>query len=318
VVRRRISDAHGNKLAGTNMRPFTFEPVILRRFEQPALAAKKSALLREFELLRENTSGITWCKKFWWDNEMLVLDDWTLLDAWFRSRSLELPNCGESMVPCLDMANHSSAADAYYEQLSSDNSVSLLLNPDIELDAGSEITISYGYAKSNAEMLFSYGFIDESDRTIQTLVLPIETMSDDPLAKAKVVAFNGQPVVRITVERDRVKWDSPFLFFMSLNEEDGLDFKVLQEVDGSRSLRVFWSGKDVTDVTETFQSLIRNHELKDIFMLRVLTLLAERVEKQLDRLENSTATVQSLSRYVEILPCRNEIFECDVIVIDSQ
>jgi hypothetical protein len=231
----------------------------------------------------------------------LTLNEWTLLDAWFRSRSLDLPNCGESMVPCLDMANHSSAADAYYEQFSSDNSVSVLLNPDVEVDAGSELTISYGYSKSNAEMLFSYGFIDESDKTLQTLVLPIEAMPDDPLAKAKAVAFNGQPVVRITNEKGHLEWDSPFLYFMSLNEEDGLEFKVLQDVDGSRSLRVFWSGKDVTDVTETFQSLIQSHELRDVFMLRVLTLLAQRVGKQLDRLESSAAAVRSLSRYAEIL-----------------
>jgi hypothetical protein len=232
----------------------------------------------------------------------LTLDDWTLLDAWFRSRSLELPNCGDSMVPCLDMANHSSAADAYYEQFSSDNSVSLLLNPDVELDAGSEITISYGYAKSNAEMLFSYGFTAESDRTIQTLVLPLEAMPEDPLAKAKAMAFKGQSVIRIIAEQDRVKWESPFLFLMSVNEEDGLEFRVLQDVEGSRSLRVFWSEKDVTDVTDTFESLIQDHELKDVFTLRVVTLLEDRITQQLGRLESSATAVQALPRYVETFP----------------
>jgi hypothetical protein len=205
------------------------------------------------------------------------------------------------MVPCLDMANHSAAANTYYEQFSSDNNVTLLLNPDVEVDAGSELTISYGYAKSNAEMLFSYGFVDESDKTPQTLVLPLETISEDPLAKAKVVAFKGQPVVRITAEQDDITWDSAFLYFISLNEEDGLEFKVLQDVYGSRSLRVFWCGKDVTDVTDTFQALIKNHELEDIFTLRVLTLLDDRIGQQIERLDDTVTAVRELSRYVETL-----------------
>jgi hypothetical protein len=251
-------------------------------------------LVREFETLRESTSGIQWCQKSWWEHETLDTRDWTLLDAWFRSRSLELPNAGESMVPCLDMANHSSQPNAYYEQTSKDG-VNLLLRPDVELDVSSEITISYGDTKSEAEMLFSYGFIDERSAT-KSLVLPLQPFPDDPLGKAKLAAFVGQPIVQISTNLDLVEWECPFVYLMCLNEEDGLEFKVLLQNDGSRShLRVFWQGSDVTDVTDTFKSLIESHALRDVFKLRAVTLLHERIREQLEQLFESEETVRSLA-----------------------
>jgi hypothetical protein len=261
------------------------------------LIAKKSALLREFENLREASIAISWCEKCWWENEIFNFSDWVLLDAWYRSRSLELPKAGESMVPCLDFANHSSSPNAYYEQISN-NSVALLLRPDMKLETGTEVTISYGTAKSAAEMLFSYGFIDVQSDT-NTIVLPLEPFHDDPLGKAKLAAFAGRPIVEISLVGGNIEWDSPFLYLMCLNEEDGLDFKVLQQNDGSRSqLRVFWQGADVTEETTTFEALISHHELEDIFKLRVVALLHDRIRQQLQRLWESEDAVQSLASVV--------------------
>ncbi len=146
---------------------------------QTALNAKMATLLREFEKLKEVTNDISWCKISWWEEQSFTIRDWILVDAWYRSRALELPLAGESMVPCIDMVNHSHQANAYYEQTSNE-SASLLLRPDIELDTGSEITISYGASKTDAEMLFSYGFIDE-ESTIEGLTLALEPFPDDPV-----------------------------------------------------------------------------------------------------------------------------------------
>jgi hypothetical protein len=195
------------------------------------------------------------------------------------------------------MANHSFNANAYYEQ-TSDNGVTLLLRPDMELDGGAEVTISYGTSKSAAEMLFSYGFIDEQSET-NAIVLPLEPFEDDPLGKAKVVAFDGRPVVRISLVEGKIEWESPFLYLMCLNEEDGLEFKMLQQNDGSRSqLRVFWQGADVTEETTTFEALVSHHELEDIFRLRVVVLLHDRIRQQLERLYESNDAVQSLAAIV--------------------
>src|ERR1700731_356214 len=116
---------------------------------QSPLIAKMSALRREFERLRDLTGGISWCQKVWWEPESLTLSDWVLLDSWYRSRCLELPNSGESMIPCLDIVNHARDANAYYEQEKNGDAV-LLLRPNEKAESGEEITISYGSSKSAA------------------------------------------------------------------------------------------------------------------------------------------------------------------------
>ncbi|KAH8796774.1 hypothetical protein BGZ57DRAFT_920492 [Hyaloscypha finlandica] len=253
---------------------------------ETAVNAKLAALLREFEALREQTATISWCKKCWWDNEALQFEDWILVDAWYRSRCLELPGIGECMVPVLDMVNHSSQPNAYFEHTSS-NGVSLLMRPNMVLEVDSEITISYGTSKSEAEMLFSYGFIDEQS-TNKSLALTLEPFPDDPLGKAKKAVFAGPPLLRIYVDQDEIKWECPFLFLMLLNEEDGLEFRMLQQTDGSRSqLKVFWQGSDKSDATETFESLISSHPLSDVFKLRAIALLQDRIRRQLERLYES-------------------------------
>lgn len=260
---------------------------------QTAVNAKLTALLREFESLRDQTATISWCRKSWWDTEALGLGDWILVDAWYRSRCVELPDLGECMIPVLDMVNHSSEANAYYEHTSA-SGISLLLRPEKMLEAGSEITISYGEAKSEAEMLFSYGFID-GQSTKRCLVLNLEPFPDDPLGKAKIAAFAKSPLLRIFVEQDTVRWECPFLHFMLLNEEDGLDFRTLQQTDGSRShLKVFWQGSDVTDATDTFESLTSKHPLSDVFKLRAIVLLQDRIRQQLERLYESEGAVESV------------------------
>jgi hypothetical protein len=241
------------------------------------------ALMREFENLRDSTSNISWCKKVWWENDSLSLNDWILIDSWYRSRCLELPVSGESMVPCLDMANHTASPNSYYEKAGYGDVV-LLLRPEKKVDTGEEITISYGSAKSAAEMIFSYGFIDEM-HSENSLVLNLRPYPDDPLGRAKEAAFIGLQTIHISVQDDAVVWSSPFLCFMCLNEEDGLEFKVAQETDGSLGqLQVFWQGKDVTSSTNEFQQHIVGHTLHDVFKLRAVALLQDRLGEQIELL----------------------------------
>lgn len=198
------------------------------------------------------------------------------------------------MVPGLDMVNHSGQPNAYYEELANGN-VALLLRPDMKLDMDSEITISYGTSKSASEMLFSYGFIDEQNTTME-MVLTLLPSPDDPLGKAKLAAFEGPPVVRLSQEGEIIKWESPFLSMMCLNEEDGLEFKVLQQTDGSRGqLRMFWQRSDITDEITAFETLIEQHELKDVFRLRAVVLLQDRLRHQLERLYGSEEELESFA-----------------------
>ena len=133
-------------------------------------------------------------------------------------------------------------------------------------------------------MLFSYGFVDEEIDT-DSLVLDLCPLPDDPLGKAKVAAFAGRPIVRVSSKATAIEWTSPFLYFMCVNEEDGLDFRVLQQTDGSQSqLQVFWQDANITNSTADFEQHVIQHPLKDVFLLRAVCILQDRLQEQLERL----------------------------------
>lgn len=238
----------------------------------------------EFDQLREKTSSLPfWNELFAWETrDAISLDDWVLVDAWYRSRCLELPNSGHAMVPGLDMINHSASATAFYEESSKD-SVELLVRPDCAVSSGDEVTISYGDEKSPSEMLFSYGFIDPENIRYQ-LTLQLEPLPDDPLAKAKLHVFGGPPTLTVCRTKEGIQWSSPMVYLMCLNEEDGLDFRLLQDPAGDRQLRVFWQDHDVTGRATEFETLIQDHPLCEVIKLRAATVIQEHVESQLAKL----------------------------------
>lgn len=253
---------------------------------EPAVDAKISALDQEFGAVRTKSSGLPSWNEVLWESGSISFTDWIRLDALYRSRCLELPRSGESMVPCIDMVNHAASPSAYYEENLKDEVV-LLPRPGISLPNGAEVTISYGDTKSAAEMLFSYGFIDPQSAA-ESLVLPLSPFPDDPLAKAKLVAFGQLPQIHVARENGSVRWASAFAYLMCVNEEDGLEFRILQETDGGQQLRVFWQEEDVTDRTRGFEALVQTHPLSAVFRLRVVTVVHERLETQLERLRSST------------------------------
>ena len=249
------------------------------------MTSKLLALTHEFDTMREKSSTIECWDVLLWDSGAAHLTDWYLVDAWYRSRVLELPRSGESMVPCVDMVNHSNEANAYYDENAKQEAV-LLLRPGCVVSAGDEITISYGESKSAAEMLFSYGFIDPKSAT-EAMTLPLDAMEDDPLARAKLHIFSDQPTVQLRRVDGQVQWESPFAYLMCVNEEDGLEFRVLQGTDGSRQLKMFWQEDDVTNSAKAFETLIEKHPLRQILKLRAVTVVGERLADQLEQLRSS-------------------------------
>lgn len=297
---------------------------------ESAVGGKLIALEAEFDELREKSSDIPfWQAAFWERASGPELRHWFLVDAWYRSRCLDLPRYGPSMVPCIDMVNHSDKPNAYYEEPSTvpvgadDIGVVLRVRPHQQVAASEEITITYSGSKQDSlggdsassgdssglkpasEMLFSYGFIDPKS-TRHSLVLPFRPFPDDPLAKAKLHVF-GAPVPRLEIERlnvgdgddsdgegddnttgkaaDNVRWTCPFVHLMCVNEEDGIDFRLRQETDGSTQLRMFWQDEDITDKARDFETFASAHEMAPIFRLRVVTVLQEVIESQLERMQ---------------------------------
>ncbi|KAI1454467.1 SET domain-containing protein [Annulohypoxylon moriforme] len=250
---------------------------------EPAVSAKLTALTKEFDDIRAKTASLPFWDETFSIDESVTIQDWILLDALYRSRSLGLPHSGEAMVPCLDLVNHSSKANAYFDE-NGDGEIILRLRQGCGVSAGNEITIDYGGDKSPAEMLFSYGFID-TDSTVTSLTLPLEPFSDDPLATAKLHAFGTPPKLKLAEDdTGNPHWTAPFVYLMCLNEEDGLQFRVLQETDGSRHLKMFWQDTDVTHEPDAIVDHIHNHELYPLFKLRVITVLYDIFQTKIEEL----------------------------------
>ncbi|KAF5615491.1 SET domain protein [Fusarium sp. NRRL 52700] len=287
---------------------------------EAALDAKLSALNKEFGDLIERSSALPFWNSFFWNTEAVTFDDWILVDAWYRSRCLELPRSGHAMVPVLDMANHAHSQTAYYDE-DDDHNIVLLSRPGMEMSIGDEVNISYG-EKSPAEMIFNYGFID-TESTVEELTLPLESLADDPLGKAKLHIFRGLPALKLSRSDGEISWQCPFVYLMCLNEEDGIEFRVLQGTNGDRELRLFWQEEDATARANDCEDLIKNHPLCQIFRLRAVSVLHEVVTHHLMQLssEISHDELEPLRRAGQIrdgrLQLAQKLRETEASVLES-
>ncbi|ERF76907.1 hypothetical protein EPUS_02618 [Endocarpon pusillum Z07020] len=254
-----------------------------------ALDQKLRSLENEFEELQGYTRDIAWCQKYWWDRDSgkMSFDDWMLVDALYRSRALNLPGTGNAMVPCIDMANHMSGIEtiASYET-GADGGAILQIRPGTELAADEEVTITYGDEKGACEMIFSYGFLEPGMSGATAIFLDFQIPDDDPLRMAKKTVNKEAPGVRLFVNSNgKLDWEGNYIWWACVNEEDGLDFRVTQENDGNRRLEVLWKDQhiDPSQLSKTLES-----DLKwDIFQLRAIVMLQDRVSRQANNLEAS-------------------------------
>lgn len=271
---------------------------------KPAVEAKIKSLNKEFNQLRTATEQIKWCAEEWWDEEdgHLSFDDWLQVDAMYRSRALEFPEIGDSMVPCIDMANHASgdATVALYEA-DSDGNAALLLREGKEVKKDDEITITYGDKKGVCEMLFSYGFIEDNMTSARELFLDLEIPNDDPLKRAKLHVNTSAPGFRVFDADDAdatagsTSWQSDFIWLVIVNEEDGLEFEVAQTTDGGRELRVYWNGS-VLEEPDKLKDVLKAHPMWDVYRLRAVSLIQDRVETQLRLLYGTEDEVKAARR----------------------
>ncbi|KIX05431.1 uncharacterized protein Z518_06303 [Rhinocladiella mackenziei CBS 650.93] len=255
-----------------------------------ALEQKLSSLEREFDRLRAATETIPWCRDLWWDELTGHLDigDWKLADAVYRSRALELPRGATvGMVPVVDMANHASD-DRYNARFEVDDdagSVLLVVRDRRSIRHGDEITIMYG-AGGVCEMVFSYGFLEEHVSSAREIFLNLSIPADDPLRMAKIRFAQEAPGVRIYVDdSDQVHWESTFVWWTCVNQEDGLDFQVEQTVNGDTELKATWKQNDLH--AGALHSLLLQDRIRDVFVLRAVVIVQQKVENQGMRLAAS-------------------------------
>lgn len=249
---------------------------------EAALDSKVRNLEREFDRLRDATDSIEWCQKYWWDPDSggLSLDDWKHVDAMYRSRALDLVGT-DAMVPCIDMANHASGCDtlARYD-LDADGNAILVLLEGKRCRSGEEITITYGDEKGACEMLFSYGFIENSMRSAHELYLDLDIPIDDPLQLVKKAMATSAPGFRLFTDGAVIGWEGPFVWLICVNEEDGLEFRLVQINDDKRELQMLWNGAEIANVSQ-LDALLHSEALWEVFELRAITILQARVKEQL-------------------------------------
>ena len=285
-----LSDEEKEVLTGTSL--------------QDALEHKIEVLERELEMLRRRTKHLGWARRTWWglgpdedaesDEEAhpaaLQLDDWKLVDAIYRSRALELPESrGTVMVPVLDMANHASDErfNARFES-DGDGNVNLVVRDGKTVNVGDEVTIMYGFGGA-CEMIFSYGFLEPNASSAREMLLSLSIPSDDPLSVVKMRFSDAAPGVRLYADpAGKIKWDSDVVWWACINEEDGLEFRVLRSIDGETEVKAVWKGHEFE--ANQLKRLLMEDELRDVFVLRSLVLLQQRVEQQGVELSDSEAS----------------------------
>jgi len=131
-----------------------------------ATTAKLGKLEYEYHSFKHLTSRISWCQENFWEPISPELEftfsNWAQIDAWFRSRVLELPRIGVCLIPYLDMVNHSSEGmNAYYQLNDITGNVELLPIGRVDgqerslLDAKEkiEVRIKYGPSRKLCEIL---------------------------------------------------------------------------------------------------------------------------------------------------------------------
>ncbi|KAL4914066.1 hypothetical protein BDW62DRAFT_150638 [Aspergillus aurantiobrunneus] len=294
---------------------WTMEELELLRGTSLRLAyeAKTVSLEKEFDNLREATEDIAWCRDLWWDEETVTTEDWKYLDAVFRSRMVDLPGYGYAMLPGIDMANHAaeSTVNALYEKDEDGNAI-LQLRPGKESRQGEEITISYGQDKAASEMVFSYGFLDPERSDAKQIFLDLDIPDDDPLRMAKMAFCRELPGLCIFSQPPisgefETYWESPIVWWACVNEEDGLGFAVLQSNYGSKELTMTWKGQEVK-TPDHLKDLLAADASWDIFQLRAVVLVLERLETQFFMLQTTERMVSDIRQSEDMLA----IFRPDV------
>jgi hypothetical protein len=89
-----------------------------------------------------------------------------------------------------------------------------------------------------------------------------------------------------------VNWDGAYIWLICVNEEDGLSFQIQQTVEGTRELIATWQDEPVHGF-EGFRSILEQDPSWDVYHLRAVSILQERVASQLQDLYGSDDRVDA-------------------------
>lgn len=262
----------------------------------PAVTSKLKSLNREYDLLCDSAAQTRW---FGVVRDHISFDDWLQVDAMYRSRALDFPDIGHCMIPCIDLANHQSGEGtiAVYEK-DRDGNATLLLREGKQVKQGDEVTITYGDEKGACEMIFSYGFLEPNMETAETLFLSLSIPPDDSYRSAKMRVADCAPGVKLIDAGDGdIDWKGDFVWLLCVNAEDGLRFELARTVDGEgEEIQAFMQGQELTGGAGQLYALLGRSDLWDVYRLRAVTVLQQRVFEQLQVLFGTQEDVEATAR----------------------
>lgn len=259
----------------------------------PAISAKLKALRREYDSLCSAAVNTRWYGVV---QDHLDFDDWLQVDSMYRSRALDFPQIGHCMCPCVDLANHAAGEDtvAIYEKDENGDAVLLLRDGKVVPEDG-EVTITYGDEKGACEMLFSYGFLDDKMESAETLFLSLTFADDDPAAKAKMEVADCAPGFKLVDAGDgEVDWAGDFVWILCVNFEDGLRFELARTTEGEEEAQAFFIDEELTGGTAQLRGLLAKSGQWDLYRLRAIAILQQRVFDQLQVLFRTQDDLEAL------------------------
>ena len=172
----------------------------------------------------------------------------------------------------------------------------------------------YGDEKPAPEMVFSYGFLDSGTTSARQILLNLDIPRHDPLQQAKKVFIKDDivPGIRLSIDPSGIHthWDSPYVWWVCIMEEDGLDFDILQTTHGEKELRATWKGEDIgTGSGNRLRDCLAEDPLWDVFQLRAVVVILQRLEEQLSLLQQVEDVISDVRHNEGLL---RSIFRMDV------
>jgi hypothetical protein len=128
----------------------------------------------------------------------------------------------------------------------------------------------------------------------KVMFLDLDIPDNDPLGPAKKFVSTAAPGFRIFEREDTIDWESDYIWLVVINEEDGLDFRIRQTIDGKREIQAFWKERELEDCSK-IRTYLQENPSWDVFQLRATVLLQNRIKTQIGTIQATQGLAQDLT-----------------------
>lgn len=181
-------------------------------------------------------------------------------------------------------------------------------------------------------MLFSYGFLDEHMDTAETLFLSLNIPDDDASRTAKLKIANCAPGFKLIdvssssssdedsatpppeAERSAsssgsIDWTGDFIYLLCLTHDDGLQFELAQRTDDVEpELCATFNDNELPDGAASLRRLLAQSDQWDVYRLRAIVILQQRVFEQMQVLYSSQDAMEDVP-HGEATDVRDSVYE---------